>query len=58
MAAVIDDGEEKMVEYLTLDAGNQFDFSIDAGEAESVTFVITGTTLFVTDEAGYKIEFR
>jgi hypothetical protein len=58
VAAVIDDGEEKMVEYLTLDAGNQFDFSIDAGEAESVTFVITGTTLFVTDEAGYKIEFR
>jgi hypothetical protein len=41
-----------------LDAGNQFDFSIGAGEAESVTFVITGTTLFVTDEAGYKIEFR
>ena len=58
VAAVIDDGEEKMVEYLTLDAGNQFDFSIDAGEAESVTFVITATTLFVTDEAGYKIEFR
>ena len=58
VAAVIDDGEEKMVEYLTLDAGNQFDFSIGAGEAENVTFVITGTTLFVTDEAGYKIEFR
>lgn len=58
VAAVIDDGEEKMVEYLTLDARNQFDFSIEAGEADEVTFVITGTTRFVTTKAGYCVWFE
>ena len=58
VAAVIENGNETQVEYVELDAGNEFDFSIEAGEADSVTFVISGATRYTTQEAGYSVWFE
>ena len=45
VAALIEKNGDVSVDYLTLDE-NDLDFSIGAGEADSVTFVISGTTRF------------
>ena len=58
VAAVIENGNETQVEYVELDGGNEFDFSIEAGEADSVTFVISGATRYTTQEAGYSVWFE
>ena len=58
VAAVIENGNETQVEYVELDAGNEFDFSIEAGEADTVTFVISGATRYTTQEAGYSVWFE
>ena len=58
VAAVIENGNETQVEYVELDAGNEFDFSMEAGEADTVTFVISGATRYTTQEAGYSVWFE
>ncbi len=58
VAAVIENGNETQVEYVGLDGGNEFDFSIEAGEADTVTFVISGATRYTTQEAGYSVWFE
>lgn len=58
VAAIIDYGDEKMVEYLTLDEANQLDYSIESNVAENVIFVISGATRFVFEKASYEIRFK
>ncbi len=58
VAAVIENGNDVQVEYVEMGDGNQFDFSIDAGEADTVTFVISGATRYTTKVAGYSVWFE
>ena len=57
VAALIEKDGAVEVEYLSLD-GNEFEYAMDAGEADSVTFVISGTTRFTRQRATYSVSFE
>jgi hypothetical protein len=57
VAALVEKDGIVTVEYLSLD-GNEFEYAMDAGEADSVTFVISGTTRFTRQRATYSVSFE
>ncbi len=56
--ALIRQGSETTVEYLTLNADNSLDIPLDiGGDVNEVTLVVMGTTRFTRQPAGYTLEF-
>lgn len=58
LALVIDQGRERQVEYLTLEADNSIEIPLEiGGQVDGVTLVVLGTTRFTRQPASYQFSF-